>query len=165
MTQLRSDAQRNLDRLLEAAEACFAKRGLDVSVDEIARHAGVGHGTVFRRFPTKEALVVAVLTRRLRVLTVAAEAALEHADVGAAFAAFMRLAGETYAENRTLVEGLERCVGTEEADALRTAVGRLVRRAQRAGTVRRDVTADDVLGLVPTAARYPEIVLDGLKPH
>jgi AcrR family transcriptional regulator len=164
VTQLRADAQRNLDRLLEAAGACFADGGLDVSVDEIARRAGVGHGTVFRRFPTKDALVLAVFTQRLRDLTTAAAAAADEPDGGLAFDGFFRLAAETYAVNRALIEGLERCVGTPDAEALRAAVARLVERAQAEGALRPDVSAHDVLGLVPIAARYPEIVLDGLRP-
>lgn len=161
---LRADAQRNLDRLLEAACACFGERGTEVSVDEIARRAGVGHGTVFRRFPTKEALLLAVVLRRVEELTATAEAACEAEDVGEAFAGFFRAAAETYARDRALVGGLDRCVGTPEKDALFAAVGRLVERAQQAGALRRDVSAEDVLRLVPTASRYPEIVLDGLRP-
>ena len=60
-TQLRADAQRNLERVLNSAAALFAERGCDVSVDEIARQAGVGHATVFRRFSTKDALIAAVV--------------------------------------------------------------------------------------------------------
>ncbi|HEY6031691.1 MAG TPA: helix-turn-helix domain-containing protein [Gaiellaceae bacterium] len=163
-THLRADAQRNLDRLLEAAGECFAERGVEVSVDEIARRAGVGHGTVFRRFPTKEALLRAVVLRRLEELAGAAEAACEAEDVEAAFAGFVRFAAETYARDRGLVDGLDRCVGTPEIARLLAAAGRLVDRAQDAGAVRRDVSAEDVLRLVPTASRYPEIVLDGLRP-
>ena len=66
---LRADAQRNLDRLLEAAAECFAEQGVDASVDEIARRAGVGHGTVFRRFPTKDALLAAVLATQMLQLS------------------------------------------------------------------------------------------------
>jgi AcrR family transcriptional regulator len=65
MTVLRADAQRNLNRVLEAATEAFAEFGADVSVDEIARRAGVGHATVFRRFPTKEALIAAVVLARV----------------------------------------------------------------------------------------------------
>ena len=162
--ELRADAQRNLDRLLEAAGACFAERGVEVSVDEIARRAGVGHGTVFRRFSTKEALLLAVVLRRLEELTEAAETACEAEDVEEAFAAFVRFAAETYARDRVLVDGLDRCVGTPEIARLLTAAERLVHRAQDAGAVRRDVSGEDVLRLVPTASRYPAVVLDGLRP-
>jgi len=160
---LRADARRNLDRLLEAASECFAEQGVDASVDEIARRAGVGHGTVFRRFPTKEALLVAVMLERLRDLTRAAEGALEDPEPGTAFERFFRRAAEVYAENRAIVEGFERCVETEEVAALKIAVGRLVWRAQRAGALRRDVTPDDVMELVPAASRHPDVVLDGLR--
>ena len=164
MTHLRADAQRNLDRLLEAAVECFGERGVDVSMDEIARRAGVGHGTVFRRFPTKEALLLAVVLRRVEELTEVAVAACEPEDVEEAFAGFLRFAAETYARDRALVGALDRCVGRPEQEALLAAVERLVRRAQDAGVLRRDVGAEDVLRLVPTASLYPAIVLDGLRP-
>ena len=63
---MRADAKRNLDRVIDAACECFAAGGVDVSIDEVARRAGVGHGTVFRRFPTKEALLDAVLGKEMR---------------------------------------------------------------------------------------------------
>jgi AcrR family transcriptional regulator len=162
---LRADAQRNLDRLLEAAGECFAERGVDCSVDEIARRAGVGHGTVFRRFPTKEALLLAVVAKRIEALTVVAEEAADAADVDAAFAAFVRSAAEAYARDRALVQGLERCAGRPELAALIAAVDRLVRRAHEANVLRRELGADDVLGLIPTASLYPDVVLDGLRPR
>jgi AcrR family transcriptional regulator len=162
--KLRADAQRNLDRLLEAAGECFAEQGVDASIDEIARRAGVGHGTVFRRFPTKEALLVAILAGHMLELTSAAEASLEEADPGAAFDGFMRRVADAYARNRALVDAMKRCEMTPEVDGLVDAVGRLLRRAQDAGAVRLDVTAEDVLALIPTASAYPEIVLDGLRP-
>jgi AcrR family transcriptional regulator len=162
---LRADAQRNLDRLLEAAGECFAERGIDCSVDEIARRAGVGHGTVFRRFPTKEALLLAVVARRVEALTVVAEEAADAPDVEAAFAGFVRYAAESYARDRGLVQGLDRCAGRPELAALVAAVDRLARRAHDAGVLRRDLGAEDVLRLIPTASFYPDVVLDGLKPR
>jgi AcrR family transcriptional regulator len=160
---LRADAQRNLDRLLDTAAECFAEQGLDVSIDEIARRAGVGHGTVFRRFPTKDALVAAVLNQRVRELTERVQASLEESDAGEAFARCFRHIAAAYADNLCLVEGFERCVGTPEKEELMASMHQLVQRAQKSGALRRDVTAKDVLSLVPTAARYPEIVLDGLR--
>ncbi len=160
---LRADAQRNHDRLLEVAGECFAERGFDVSIDEIARRAGVGHGTVFRRFASKEELVVAVLCRHLRELTASAVAAAEDDDAWAGFERFLREAATRYLAHLGLVGGLQRCVGAPEQQELTAAVERLVRRARRAGVLRRGVAAGDVLALVPTAARYPEVVLDGLR--
>lgn len=161
---LRADAQRNLDALLSAAAECFAEQGVDASVDEIARRAGVGHGTVFRRFPTKDALLAAVLASHMAELAAAAEAACDEPDAGAAFDHFVRGMAEAYARNRSLVEAVKRCEMTPEVDALVAAVGRLLLHAQEAGAVRTDVDANDVLALIPTAGAYPEIVLDGLRP-
>ena len=161
---LRADAQRNLDRLLEAAAECFAEQGVDASVDEIARRAGVGHGTVFRRFPTKDALLAAVLAGHMRELATAAEAACAEPDAGEAFDHFVRAAADAYARNHALIEAIERCQAMPEADALVAAVARLLRGAQDAGAVRTDVTAEDVLALIPTASSYPQIILDGLRP-
>jgi AcrR family transcriptional regulator len=160
---LRADAQRNLDRLLDVAGECFAEQGLDVSIDEIARRAGVGHGTVFRNFPNKDALVVAVVNQHLCELTNAARVALEEPDAWEGFAGFFRHSAALYLKNVGLIAGLERCAGTPEKGELGSAVEKLVERAQRSGALRRDVTAEDVMMLVPTAARYPEIVLDGLR--
>ena len=160
---LRADAQRNLERLLDVAGECFAEGGLEVTIDEIARRAGVGHGTVFRNFPTKDALVVAVINQRIRELVELAHEAFEEPDAWEAFAGFFRLLSARYADNLALVEGLERCEGTPEKGELAAAVEQLVERAQRVGALRRDVSAEDVLMLVPTAARFPEIVLDGLR--
>ena len=160
---LRADAQRNLDRLLDVAGECFAEQGLDVSIDEIARRAGVGHGTVFRNFPNKDALVLAVVNQRIVELTNAARAALEEPDAWEGFAGFFRHTATQYAENIGLIAGVERCEGSREKGELGRAVEKLVERAQRSGALRQDVTAQDVMMLVPTAARHPEIVLDGLR--
>jgi AcrR family transcriptional regulator len=161
---LRADAQRNLDRLLEAAGECFAEQGVDASIDEIARRAGVGHGTVFRRFPTKDALLAAVLTKQMLQLSLTAESAFAEPDAGQAFDGFVRNVAEAYGRNRSLIEAMKRCGATPEVDALLSAVSRLLRRAQDAGAIRTDVSAEDVLALVPAASTYPEIVLDGLRP-
>jgi AcrR family transcriptional regulator len=163
MSTLRADAQRNLDRLLVAAAECFAERGVEASADEIARRAGVGHGTVFRRFPTKDALLAAVLGMDMRDLASTAEAALAEPDAGAAFEGFFRLAADAYARNRALIEAVDRCRHTPEAEALVQALRGLVARAQEAGSLRPDVTAEDVLALVPAASRLPDVVLDGLR--
>jgi AcrR family transcriptional regulator len=161
---LRADAQRNLDRLLEAAGECFAEQGVDASIDEIARRAGVGHGTVFRRFPTKDALLAAVLARHMAELAVAAETACDEPDAGEAFDRVVRGMAEAYARDRSLAEAVKRCEKAPEVDALVDAVGRLLQHAQDAGAVRTDVDAMDVLALIPTAGAYPQIVLDGLRP-
>jgi AcrR family transcriptional regulator len=180
-TPLRADAQRNLERVLDAAAVLFAERGCGVSVDEIARRAGVGHATVFRRFPTKDALIAAVVSKRIRGLVAFVEGALEEADAGEAFRSFVWHAGELHARDRALYEGFSRSVGMRdvaEAKAeLDGLVQQLIERAQEAGALRPDIAADDVSTLVGSAIRgavdspdpelwrrYVEVVLDGLRP-
>ena len=109
MAALRADAQRNLDRVLVAASEAFAASGPNASVDEIARRAGVGHGTVFRRFPNKEALIAAVVCERLRELADRAEALLAEPEAGAAFERFVWQVAELHARDRTLFEGGPLC--------------------------------------------------------
>lgn len=164
MTKLRADAQRNLDRVLDAAGECFSESGLEVSVDEIARRAGVGHGTVFRRFPTKDALIEAAVARELDRLVAFAHAALEEDEPGVAFEEFFRKLAAGYARNRSLVEGYERCAeDLPQKAALKKAARELVRRAQREGTLRGDLGAEEIFELVPAASRFPDVILDGLR--
>ena len=160
---MRADAQRNLDRVLGAACECFAEGGVDVSVDEVARRAGVGHGTVFRRFPSKEALLDAVLARELDRMVLLARAALAEDDPWAAFDAFFRAAAEGYARNRALIEAEARCRELPQMQVLRPAAHALVRRAQEAGSLRGDLDADEIFELVPAASRFPDVILDGLR--
>jgi len=161
---LRADAQRNLDRLLEAAGECFSEQGIDCSVDEVARRAGVGHGTVFRRFPTKEALLQAVIARELDRFADLAEEALADPDPGLGFERFFRAVAEAYGRNRALVEGFDHCAELPQKIALGERAERLVRRAQKAGALRRDLRSADVFALVPAASRYPDVILAGLRP-
>lgn len=172
MTELRADARRNLERVLDAATQVFAASGPDASIDEIAHLAGVGHGTVFRRFPTKDDLMYAVIERRIAQMRALAEEALASDDPGEAFFDFARL----LAELAMSTPGLHRCVvhcgekpGAAELEAL---VRKIVSRAQRAGAVRRDLAPDEVGPLVRAALlasppghwrRYLDVVLDGLR--
>jgi AcrR family transcriptional regulator len=180
---VRSDAQRNHARVLEAAHEVFAERGLKVSVDEVARAAGVGVGTLYRRFETRERLLAAVIEERLDSLVDELEAGLPGATAWERFAAAAGALAERTAVDRCLVETLQ---ATEELQPLaeearrrvRAAIAPLVADAQRAGDLRGDVSADDVLALTAIAARLPEarlreepdvwrrylsVVLDGLR--
>lgn len=182
MSVLRADAQRNLDRILEAATDAYAELGPDVTVDEIARRAGVGHGTVFRRFPTKDALRAAVVCARLDDLLTRAHQLLEEDDAPfLALEKFVWTAAEVLRRDRQLFEGVERCgcfddVSTAKQD-LHDTVNTLIRRAQKDGSVRRGIDARDVGALVGAAIqasahaerddawrRYVRVVLDGLRP-
>lgn len=171
-TELRADAQRNLTRVLDAATEVFAASGPAASVDEIAKRAGVGHATVFRRFPTKDDLMYAVIERHVEEMRGIAEQALAADDPGAAFFDCIR----SLAAHNMSTPGLHGCVvhcgqkpGAAELEKL---MSRVVTRAQDAGAVRRDVKPADVQALVRSALtsapegqweRYLDVVLDGLR--
>ena len=182
--QLRADALRNRRRILDAAAAAFAERGLDVGVAEIARRAEVGAGTIFRRFPTKEDLIVAIVEERLgEVLTVADEA-LAADDAGEGFRRFVEVLTERQVRDRGFFDAAATRIGAEPRlremhERLIEAADRIVARAQDSGDVRADIEAIDVLALTCAVAatpdpitiaypdawrRYIDIVLDGLAP-
>jgi AcrR family transcriptional regulator len=181
---LRADAQRNRARLLEAAEAVFAAEGISVPVDLIAEKAGVGVGTLYRHFPTKEKLFEAILIGRIDSIADDARARIESDDPGAAFFAFLAHLVEESTSKRDLIQALlgagveiELAVAPSKRN-LEEAVSQLVDAAQRAGAVRSDVSSSVVLSLVgatcvaadhPQTAGLPEailtIVCDGLRPQ
>jgi len=169
---LRADAQRNLERVLDAATEVFAASGPDASVDEIARRAGVGHATVFRRFPTKDALMFAVIERRIGEIRAAAEQALAAGEPGQAFFDFVWRIAELHMAARGLHRCVVHCGDKPGAAELEQLSAKIVTRAQRAGAVRTDVRPADVPALVRAALlaapekqwrRYVEVVLDGLR--
>jgi AcrR family transcriptional regulator len=180
---MRADAQRNRARILEAAEVVFAAEGIEVPVDVIAEKAGVGVGTLYRHFPTKEKLCEAILLERLSALTLDARALADADDPAAAFFGFLRhLVEEATAKRDLLVAvmgaGLAIDLAASEVkEQLRQAVGVLLGRAQSVGAVRPDVTADMVVSLASAtcqAAAHTEvtpacdllgIVCDGLRPQ
>jgi AcrR family transcriptional regulator len=155
---LRADARRNRDRVLEAARTAFASEGSDVSLDEIARRAGVGAGTVYRHFATKEALFEAVVFDRMGELVEEARSLLGDPDPGLAFSSFIEHLGREGARKRDLVEALagdgihlqlaEAPVVRELTDVL----AELLRRAQFAGAVRSDISVDDVVAVLTGTA-------------
>lgn len=151
---LRADARRNRDRLLEAARAAFAAEGLSVPLDEIARRAGVGPGTLYRHFPAKEALFEAVLHDRIQRLADEAQALRSAPDPGAALLGFIdRLIAEA-ALKRDLVDalasvGADLNAGLAETGAqLRSEIHHLLVRAQRCGTVRDDIGIADLMAII-----------------
>lgn len=182
---LRADARRNRARVLEAASECFAEGGDAVPIDEIARRAGVGVGTVCRHFPTKQALIDAVVEDMATSLVAHARAALDSSDAGTAFDVFVHQLADTQARHRALAEQMaanpELPVAARAAKAeLRTALRELVERAQRAGALRADVSPADIsllfagiAGVTAIAgdssstrrARYVALLLDALRPQ
>src|SRR6201998_658210 len=178
---LRADAARNRARLLEVAYETFAAEGLSVPIDEIARRAGVGAGTVYRHFPTKEARHQAIIQDRMQHLVDDGYALLESAGPGEALFGFLRsMVLQWGATDRGLAEALagsgidiETSLPEAEEDFLRL-LNDLLRAAQKAGRVRADVDVPDLKAIVvgtqamqaakPDAAeRLTEVVLDGLR--
>jgi AcrR family transcriptional regulator len=159
----RADATRNRVALLDAARTVLALRGLDVPVEEIARAAGVGVGTVYRNFPTKDALVGAVIERAFDELTAASVAALGEPDPGEAFYRLLHESAAVMARDIVLVRAAR--AGTDLGQGLPASVQRLfdatgavLDRAIAAGAVRPGITARDVSALligVGEAANHP----------
>jgi AcrR family transcriptional regulator len=150
---LRADAERNRQRVLEVAQAVFAAEGLAVPIDEIARRAGLGVGTLYRHFPTKEALFEAIVIDRMRALVDDARAGLKAKDAGAAFFGILARIIEEGAVKKDFIDALAgasfdvaRAVGGIKEE-LHAAVELLLKRAQRAKTVRRDVDVREVMAL------------------
>ncbi len=179
---LRKDAQRNRQAVLAAARDLFADRGLDVSMDEIARRAGVGVGTVYRRFPDKAVLIDALFEDRLETLVQIAEQSLDRDDPWEAVAWFMERYVSVQVEDRGLRELLlSSPPGENRAERARSRIkpvaDELLRRAQERGDLRPDVMGTDLALLQFMLAalvdytgevdavlwrRFLAIVLDGL---
>jgi len=180
---LRADAARNRELLLAAAEEEFAERGMDASIADIARRAGVAKGTVFRHFATKEELIAAIVAGHFAALTAVARGLLDAADPGAALLEFLTVAAEGLQQQdltflQTVSEGDS--MVAELRNRLHASIGSLVDRARESGAVRPDITGTDVFllicaqvhaaGFLPDPApdlwrRYLAIIFDGLRPE
>jgi len=168
-TALRSDARRNRDRILAAARDVFAEHGLDAPMNEIARQAGVGIATVFRRFPTRDDLVAAVFVDRMCAYAAAIDVALEDPDPWHGFCEYVRTICAMQVGDRGFTDVITQSFPTapgleRERDEAFRRFTRLVRRAQRAGGLREDFVPEDLpmllmanAGVVAvTAAAAPE---------
>jgi AcrR family transcriptional regulator len=147
---LRADAERNRRRLLDAAYEVFSERGLDVGVGEIAARAGVGRGTLFRNFATKQDLIAAIVSERMREATAAGRELLKADDPGEAVFEFLREIVEGQRTNRALFEAIEDTLLQNEEiaasyDEFVGVLAELVDRAQRSGAIRADVGALDLI--------------------
>ena len=173
---LRADARRNRERILKAARAVFSAKGRDAHLEDVARRAGVGVGTVYRHFPTKDALLEALAREQFDLLTRWAQEAESAPDPWAAFQALMWRGAELQASDRALMEAVAEFKPSvaQQAEELHAATARLMRRAQAEGEMRADATGDDVrlmmcgLGSVMQMAgdgwrRYLTVMLDGLR--
>ncbi|MDE3130027.1 MAG: TetR/AcrR family transcriptional regulator [Acidobacteriota bacterium] len=152
---LRADARRNRERILESALAAFAEQGPDAQIDDVARHAGVGVGTVYRHFPTKEALLAELVRQKFRLFADRAREAVEAG--GEPFAALERLMRQN-AESAAADMGLKYAIASAgeegwtqahaERDELIRLTAELIERARRAGTIRPDIEATDIAMLM-----------------
>jgi AcrR family transcriptional regulator len=179
---LRRDAERNRQRILAAAAEMFAARGLDVSLDDIAHHAELGVGTVYRRFPTKQLLVDALFEEHLETLAAVVEEAAAAENPWTGFVDALTEVCRLQASNRGMREVLlssayaSECAATAR-DRLTPPIETALRRAQEAGYLRTDVGRIDLIMIefmiggvaqysrhVPDAwRRYLQIVIDGLR--
>jgi AcrR family transcriptional regulator len=170
--------------VLEAAEVEFASHGLKASIEQIAKRAGVGVGTVCRHFPTKQALVEAVLISMYRELLADAEAARDRPDAADAFLGLFAAVTAFQRRHRALAEEMASDVSLPASEeslrlALHSVISDVVTRAQEAGAVRGDIGPADVSMLFSGIAhatstagslapelgeRYAQIILDGLRP-
>lgn len=180
---LRRDAQLNRQRVIDAARSLFAKKGLEPSLNDVAHHAGVGVGTVYRRFPSKELLLEAIFEDGLNQLTALAEVALQHDDSWQGFVWFVERMCEITATDRGLREmAFSKAYGGTRVnaaqDCLAPVVTRLVERAQADGALRPEISSTDmpVIGLLAGTVsefadhvdpdlwrRYVALLIDGMR--
>jgi AcrR family transcriptional regulator len=184
---LRADAARNRARVLDAARTAFAESGLDVGVEEIARRAGVGKGTLYRRFPTKEALVRAIFEDILDEMDSNVAASAEIEDAGEAFAAYLGSAARMQACNQGFFDVVAHGLGAgaltdEQRQRIVSASTGPLQRAQAAGAIRNDLVPEDmwlILRMIGTTTRsapdgtpmddrwprYLGLLLDAMRPQ
>ncbi|MEB8338806.1 TetR/AcrR family transcriptional regulator [Streptomyces endophyticus] len=180
---LRADAERNRQRIIAAAREVFAERGVDVTLDDIARHAGVGVGTVYRRFADREELIEAVFEDQVERLAVVAEEAARCEDPWTGLEQLLLVTGQYFADNRGLRDVLldsapDRRRAVSMRERLTPAVAAVLTRAQQAGLLRDDIEPTDVplIHVMLMAAaeqgravtpdlwkRYLTLILDGLR--
>jgi AcrR family transcriptional regulator len=177
---MRADARRNRERVLAAATEAFATYGSDAQMDDVARAAGVGVGTVYRHFPTKEALVAELVRRKFETFAAQAREALDEPDPWEAFAGLLRRNAELMARDAAVREAISRTPGSlsaaaREREELLGLAARIVARAQHAGRLREDFSAEDIpmimCGVSSTMSagsgfdwrRHLELILDGLR--
>jgi AcrR family transcriptional regulator len=147
----RADAERNRVRLLETAKAAFAEKGGGASLDEIARSAGVGAGTLYRHFPTRDALIEAVYRNETEQLAAAATRLAETHVPLAALREWLRLFVDYMATKRGMSEALNSIVGvtselfSNSAEQIKRAIAKLIGRAVASGDIRLDIDPLDLL--------------------
>lgn len=176
---LRADAQRNREALLAAAREVFGERGTDAPLDEVARRAGIGNATMYRHFPDRRELLIAVYADEVTALCAQGEALLGHQSPGEALLAWLRAFIAHVAAKRDLALAIQADQDGQRAalfdgwhQAMRSTAARLLARARAAGIVRGDLDAPDLLALASAialasadsgqAGRYLAIIWHGI---
>jgi AcrR family transcriptional regulator len=182
MRKPRADARRNRDGLLEAAKAAFGEVGAEASLDEIARRAGVGIGTLYRHFPTREAVVEAVYRREVQQLADAAPRLIDSLPPAEALRAWMRLFIDYIAAKKVIAPALKSLVGggsalyADSGARINEAMALLVERARASGDIRPNTDSADLLRALigfayvnaapdweASARRLIDLLIDGLR--
>ncbi len=181
--RLRADAVRNRAKVLEAARAAFAEHGAEAQIEDVARRAGVGVGTVYRHFPTKQALAEALIEERFdRTIAFVRELVDEEADPWRAIERCFEYCAATQERDRAWAAVLALMAGgvmgprEHQMRELLALEERMIARARAAGVVREDLTAEDMPALFCALAsvvqaggrnwrRYLDLLLDGLRPQ
>ena len=181
---LRADAARNRELILQTARKCFAERGLSVTLNDIAHEAGVGVGTVYRRFADKDSLIEALLATKFEAMNEAAARAADEVDPREALRVYLMGVFEFRARDRALADAIVRAGKArpsivQERDRLETQVSAIIERAETAGVVRvgfdyRDLPMlTSMVGAVADATRvhdpnawrrYAEVLIEGVLP-
>jgi AcrR family transcriptional regulator len=180
---LRADAERNRRRVLEVGHRVFASEGLAVPIDEVARRAGLGVGTLYRHFPTKEALIAAIVVSKIEEVTAEARGLLESEKPSETLFAFLVRMIEGWSQKKDFMEALASAgidlkeVARAKAE-LHAELGKLLEIAQAAGGVRRDISIREIIALIAGTFgslerhglsakerdRMLAVVFDGLRP-
>ena len=180
----RADSVRNQERLLAAAKAAFRELGPGVSLEEIARRAEVGIGTLYRHFPTRDALVEAVYRREVERFAAAADRLLTEEAPEEALRRWLRLFVDYLATKKVVAAALGATPGSttslyaSSGDAIRSAIGKLLERTKASGDVRADIDTSDIMqalaglsynygnpGWKRSALRLVDIIVAGLRPE
>ena len=179
----RADAQRNRERILEIAKQAFTRSGADTSLDDIAKQAGVGPGTLYRHFPTREDLLKAVYRNELENLAKAEERLAETMSPVEALRAWLLLFVDAVAAKQIIAPALNTLIGDHKKvfeasyTRMQEAIRRLVTRAVKSGDIRKDLDPMDLLRALvgvanvpsspdwqPSARRLVDILINGSRP-
>jgi AcrR family transcriptional regulator len=168
--KLRKDAAANRERLLTAGRELFAQRGLGVTLNDVAHHAGVGVGTAYRRFANKEELIDAVLERQEEEIELILHAALAEPDPWTGLTLYLERSLDLQAQDRGMAQVFAGRHGRptrydESRDRLAPLINRVAERARQAGSLRADVTGTDLIFLQIAFSSVAIVAQDGSRPQ